>query len=346
MAIVTGSQGASATPATDLYTTLTTAMGLVGWTYIEQATAAEAGTTAACEVWASASTTGPASNIYTGCLVLIEVDDTNSRLRFRCVEKYDTSAAGAPAAQVARPCPGNDSSTSQTPTVNSAYAGADTTYVTIFQAQGTSSKVGWVNIPTGGGGFAYLYGVLADDILLANNSGSDNFVIAGLTTANGAWVSPLVAGEAGVYLGGRMSTTDNNVSWTQTAASKSGNIRTSREPLNTGQALQGAFCFGADYLFPGVSQSAASNAAMGTLTTNHLYHSAIVVSPCYVHGWGSTASPGAGRSHRAALTGFIVTLGTEPQYGNTVTSDGIAYILLGVTNGNGGVYMAVDPAAY
>lgn len=109
MALVTGNQAASATPATDLYNTLVTSLNANNWeeettrTYTDLIMGSQNGGT--WKVWVSASTTNGAgtpvagsaanisSGIYTGCILIIEIDNTNARLRFRTCEKFDSSLA-------------------------------------------------------------------------------------------------------------------------------------------------------------------------------------------------------------------------------------------------------------
>ena len=156
MSLTIGVQGASATPATDFHTNvLAPKLTANGWLQLAQIAAATAGTTDVVEVWHTAAT-GIAGTIYTGCIIFIETDNTNARIRIRVTEVYDSSVAGSPANRVKWAAAGiTTSSTATTPAAS--YAMADT-FGPLFVTAGTTSKVGWVEIPTSISGFAYWVG--------------------------------------------------------------------------------------------------------------------------------------------------------------------------------------------
>ncbi len=317
MSITTAVQGASGTPATDLYNQLATVLTAAGWTHIHQQTAATMGTTAAVDVWKDPAAT-VASNVHTGCILYVEVDDANTRLRVRCSEKYDSAATGSPATNVKYPCPGNQSGTAQTPTANYTFSES---FLTLFQTQGTSASVGWVNIPCSAAGFTYWVGATTTTALLANNSGGNShWCYAGLQEYLAA------AGGAGaVFLAGRMNATNDDVSWTFLSASSAGNARSSREPLTT-TSTAGAFCFGIGHSSPQGTQADLG----GSLTANHKWHTVLVASPAFLHGVASSGDWTGPRSHLARISELIVFEGiTAPTIGDTLTISGVTYIILG-----------------
>jgi hypothetical protein len=322
MSLTTGTQGSSATPATDFYNLIATALTNAGWTSIGQKTAATMGTTAAVNVWATAATT-VASNVYTGTIVYFEPDDTNVRLRVRCSEVFDNGATGSPATNVKWPAPGTAQSSAFTPTVH--YSQQDT-FQALFQTQGATATVGWINVPCAGVGFAYWLGADSTRVLFANNSGTArNWGVAGKLEYLGT-----SGGDGAVYLAGAMRTTNDTTSWTFTSNSTAGNVRCSREPLTT-SSTAGAFAF-----FTGHSVPLVGTADMGgSLTTNHQWHSVLVASPAFLHGGGAT--PAIKRTHLARMTDFIVFSGaTEPTMGDTLTISAVVYVILGRAQVNSG----------
>lgn len=301
MALTTGSIGATATPADALYDVITPLLTAAGWVYVEQVSAVDAGTTAIVEVWRNAAS---------DCYVLFEVDDTNARLRIRCSEQYNSATN-----KVKYPVPGNAVGTAITPTVNYAVSEAEET---IFQAQGTGQKVGWINIPTSAGGYSYWLGVNSNTVLVANNSGG----VAHWGVAGRLETLCPTADTTTVFLAGR-GVTDNDVSWT-TSASAFGNTRTSREPLTTTSAA-GNFCYHMDHTWP----CRGGTAVGGNPTTPHKWQTLMVVSPVVLHGLISNAYSDT-RDHRAVMTGFIVFVSsTDYPSGDTITAEGVVYTLVG-----------------
>lgn len=325
MSLTIGVQGASATPATDFYTNvLAVVLAAKGWTHIEQISAATAGTTDVVEVWKSAAT-GVAGTVHTGCILYIETDNTNARIRIRVSEVYDTAPTGSPASRVKWAAAGiTTSSTSTTPAAS--YAIADS-FGPLFVTPATTSKVGWVEIPTSASGFAYWAGGGASRLLVANNSGGNpHFCIGG-----GPIETLLASGDTtSVYLIGGYSTAGgSDPSWALTT-SNCGNVRTSREPLST-VSVAGAFCF---QLGRAVPDSMVTNITdpMGALGFAHRYHTTFIVSPAVMHGASGAAwATLLARSHRAIATGVIVTgcPSNGAIAGDTIAAGGTTYIVIG-----------------
>jgi hypothetical protein len=259
-------------------TLINTRMVAAGWTYIGEKTAAVMGTTAAVKCYASPGTTVAAS-IYTGCIVFVEYDDANLRLRFRVAEKFDDSLVATPSSNVKWAAPGNIGSGTPAPTAN--YAISDS-FVVLFQTQGASATVGWVNIPLVGSSFYYWMGGNNSNFIYFNNVGGvGHWVIAGELEFLGAVGG---GGESAVYLAGRMLSTDNDVSWTFAAASAGANVRCSREPFSTA-AVSGGFCYlmGPSAVFIGASSSPTGG---GDQSTAHKWFTGWVWYPVYLHGLG------------------------------------------------------------
>jgi hypothetical protein len=345
MALTVGIQGSSATPATDFYAILNTKLTALGWLNLAQIAAATAGTTDVVEVWHSAATV-IAGTIYTGCIIFIETDNTNSRIRLRVSEVYDSSVAGSPANRVKWAAAGiTTSSTATTPAAS--YAMADT-FGPLFVTAATTSKVGWVEIPTSIAGFAYWVGGGASRLLVCNNSGGNpHFCLAG-----GPIETLLASSDStSVYLMGGYSTAGgSDPSWA-ISTSNCGNIRTSREPLST-VSVAGAFVFQAGRAIP---DSMVSNVTdcMGALGFAHRYHTTFIVSPAVMHGMsGSSWGTAVARSHRAIVTGLVVTgcPSNGAIAGDTITAGGTTYTVIGssVMNGNAAInhLYAVDASAF
>lgn len=337
MAIFSGAQAASATPATDQYNLIATALTAAGW--IEETTrtytAGIMGTTAACKVWFAPSVTTPStvtSGVYTGLLLSIEVDDTNNRLRFRCMEVFDSSLSATPSSNTKWAAPGNNGGVAITPTAN--YAISDS-FVAHFQAQANGQAVGWVNIPVGASGFDYWLGANATKVFYANNSsGVPAHVVLGrieyLGTSGGSTACFLLASV--------LTTSTTNGSWTMSASSCVSNVRTSREPLNTVSTTT-AFVFMPQPLVP----LAGAQEIAGRVGINHQWLSPYIVFPVYLHGQGtSTSVIAAARGLLSTLSEFICTPVVDtsstaapqrvPALGDEVTAGGVTYLSLGVSS--------------
>lgn len=323
MSLTIGVQGASATPATNFYTNiLAGVLTANGWTHLHQVTAATAGTTDVVEVWHSAATV-IASTVYTGCILYIETDNTNARIRIRVSEVYDSAPTGSPASRVKWAAAGITTSTSATTPVAS-YAMADT-FGPIFVTPSTTALVGYVTIPTSTSGFAYWVGGGASRFLVCNNSGgSPHFCLAG-----GPIETLLVSADTtSVYLiGGQSSAGGTDTSWTQSTADN-GNVRTSREPLILASQA-GAFCFRLGRAIPD-PQATNITDPMGAIGGLHKYHTTFVASPAVIHGISGIVWS-FGRSHRSIVTGVVVTGGPAngAVAGDTFTVGGVTYTIIG-----------------
>lgn len=333
MALSTGTTGANAASATAVYDVLSPLLTAASWAEQSDSpvSAATAGTTAACRVWKASDL-----NLY----VVIEVDDTNDRLRFRACEEYDTAATGSPALKMKFPAPGNQSNTSVTPTL--AQAAISDAFLAIFQTQGTTASVGWVNIPTAEGGTPYIMGVRSDELTLATNVTNNNWVHLGRLGSR-------YLGNAGyantVYLGGRMISTNNDVSWTFGASTGTGQYRVSREPFGNNIATIGAFCFG---VHPGpipADSSGYLSDATGTLSA-HRWFTGDLLFPEFISGI-TTVSAIATRTNLAQLTGWALTWGDatptgELAHGDTFTISGDTWVVLGPLGANSSVMAALN----
>jgi len=314
MALTSSSQGASATPATDLYGTLNALM--TTWTFVETATLAQAGTTADVKVWRNSTT-----KVY----VLIEVDDANARLRFRCSEGYDSGTH-----TIIHPCPGNQSNTAITPNANDSVPGSeDADNLTIFQAVSTTSKVGWVTIGTSAGGFSYVMGANDNEIVLTTSTSPKNWVHLGRIPAADNF-SPATTI---VFLGGNAGITGECVSWTMTSTLGSGNYRVSREPNQGAVSLTGAFCYFSETI---AGFTCGTNAGFGGQpATAHKWLTSMAAYQVYLHNASTTALVTSIRSHLAKLPSMAITghdtvaiMNAASAVGDTLTIDGTTYYTL------------------
>jgi len=328
VALTTGSQGASATPATDFYTNvLAGLLSAKGWTQTVDSpvSAVNAGTTGPVRVWK-----GPDNDIY----CLLELDDTNVRIRMRTSEQYDTALH-----QVKYPAPGN--SGAMTPTVN--YAVSES-FLTIFQAVGVGQLVGWVSIPTPAAGFSYVTGVRA------GGTGQSLVVIGTVSAGVSHWgmlgrltnVFAEGGGASIVFLASRSSGADDDNSWSGAGA------RTSREPQSTASVTI-AFAFRVAQSWP------PSNVAElgGSAANVHKWITKMVASPSVLHGEGAASAFSAIRTHLGVIKDsivFSIAASTSADQGNTVTVGSTVYTVLGymnsVSGGTGFLGFAVDGSVF
>lgn len=318
MGLTSAAQGASGTAAADLWTTLTGLMTVAGWTFVEQASAVQAGTDAGTnipvEVW---------TNADADVVLLAEVDDTLHHLRFRCAEAYDVGTH-----KVRHPCPGNNSATSMTPKFDDS---VDTALLTIFQALSTTSKVGWVDIPVSNGGFNYVAGANADEVVLATSTAPFNWLHLGHVPP----ADNLSPASSIVFLGGCAVVSGTCISWT--ISSSAGNYRVSREPNNGAVAMQGPFCYVADGV-SSVSDSVNAGAG-GQPGTSHKWLAAMAGFPAYLHNASASPATARSRTHLCKL-GSMALVGHDTvaiiegltRVGDTVTIDGAVHYALGPTH--------------
>jgi hypothetical protein len=224
-----------------------------------------------------------------------------------------------------------------TPAANdSVTATEDADNVVIFQAQGTTSKVGWVNIPVSAGGFNYVTGANDNEIVLATSPSKPNWVHAGRIPAADNFSPDTTI----VFLGGRAGTTDNNVSWTMASTTGHGNYRVSREPNQGAVALAGAFCYVSESIVPIRGVSVNWGGAPGTA---HKWLTNMAAQQAYLHSTANTIANTVIRTHLAKLSSFAVAgcdtplqIDTQVAIGDTVTIDGATYYMLGGTHIIGG----------
>lgn len=281
MALTTGTIN-SATPATAFYNLMATAFTNAGWTNLSDITAATAGTTAANKVWVTADTS-VASSVYTGCIVFIEVDDTNNRLRIRCAEKYDSSSAGSPATGTVKwAVPGCDASTNKTPTANYAFSDS---FQTLFQAAAAGQIVGWIELTVlTSSGFNYWIGVNANRfVFFSNASGVVDLCYGGYA----AYQGDVAASNKPVFLVASLQTSSSTTSgsWTisNASATPTANARVSRDigaPATAGTAW---FCFDVDApsRSPNTTNQHFGGPGAGPLV---YYTEPYMVFPAWLHG--------------------------------------------------------------
>ena len=349
MSLTVGIQGASATPATDFYTNvLSVVLTARGWVHIEQMSAATAGTTDVVEVWKSGATT-VAGTVHTGCILYVETDNTNARIRIRVSEVYDSAPSGSPASRVKWAASGITTSATSTAPIAS-YAMADT-FGPLFVTPATTAKVGYVTIPTNALGFSYWVGGGASRFLVCNNSGGF------LRTCLAGLIETLLGSgdTTSVYLMGGASITGlADPSWTLTSA-EGCNVRTSREPqpYTALSSQAGAFCYRVSEAIPqaiNVTYTTNPRGALGNLFPLHKFHGYPVVTPAVLHGMDGIAYTYA-RSHRGFITGMIVTHcpADGVNAGDTISVGGVTYTIIGTTlsttNTVNHVY-AVDGSAF
>lgn len=323
----------SATPATDLYNALATVLTTASWTHVGTKTAATMGTTASVEVWADPSTT-VASNVYTGCVVYIEVDDTNVRLRFRVSEVFDNAATGSPATNVKFPAPGQTAGAATTPASDFSRS---TSYQTLFQATGNTQIVGWTDVSVNTTGYDYWIGANARYVICGTNrigASTNNWAVAGRLE----YLAAVGNADKAVVLMGPItsSAVARGPSWTVSSTAM-GNIRCSREPL-TSSSLTGGFCFTSSALWPTTAVAdLGGNMISGT---NHRWHTQQVVAPIYIHGVVS-GTPDGRRSHLGKMTDLVLACLTqdtsspaEQNMGDTITISGETYVLFGFAVGH------------
>ena len=306
MAVTTGVNLASGTPATDLRGFIITKLVTdKGWTYIGSKTAATCGTTADVRFYASPNTT-VASSIYTGCIVAVETDDANLRCRIRVMEKFDDSATGSPATNTKWAAPGNTGS--QTVTANEA---VDDSYLALFQSLGSGQKVGWVDITVNASGYFYLLGANDDCFFVATMSGGT--VYGGVFCQLVGFLGDFGTGSGGasvLLLACNTSTTAGSGSWSP-STSIWGNGRMSRMPNVTG--VSGTFQVATSGSFP----FATSTDPFGHLgSTRHNFYRSYPLFPAYLHGTGSSTWD-SGRALIAALPDLYVT----PSNGSTTSTN-------------------------
>lgn len=343
MTVVTGSIAATATPATDMWAVLETALGAnANWTQsgITNPTlsAADAGTTADCEIW---KCTGGIADFY----ICVEIDDANGRIRLRAAENYEDG--GAAVKKIRRPAGvgGTAATTSDTTAVTPT--AQDTVSESDLSWGSTNPYVNYWAIGMAPAGFNYVFEVRDNLIVFATRSGAVNYYgLAGEFTPISTVYSDthplMVAGDA----------FNGNTATLGTSGSKAAGF--SRCPAAGGASTQGAFCGGIMPLhYPIAAASPSSNAsgALGEIgATGHKFiPNGVFVSPAIVHHTaGGLISPT--RSFRGYLPDMVCTLttsSTPPTVGDTLTIDGVTYYFLGASYSAGATFSNnTDPVLY
>lgn len=349
MALTTGAQAASATPAADQYTLIAAALTAASWTHIHQISAAVAGTTDIVEVWKSPATTVVGA-VHTGCILYFEVDNTNARIRVRASEIYDDAAAGTPASRLKFPAAGVAGALiTITP---SASAAVLDTFGTVL---GAGANVGYIEVNTSAAGFDYWLGANANTfVYFSNGGGAINQCVAGKLQYAGD--KNTAQGGVAVYiLGNGKTITTGTTSWALNSSGSNGSwstARTSREPGRASTSTIVAFAYAVGGSTWGVTHlSAASVYPSGSPGFPNLFYTHTVMYPAWLHGAAgggpssSGTSSGANRANLAPLSEFIVSYSntnapgdpTPSQHltiGDTVTgSDAETYTAMGVTTG-------------
>jgi hypothetical protein len=314
MSVTVGTTGASATPATDLYNLLATAMTTDGnWTEQSDSpvAAATAGTTADVRVWRC---TGGVASFY----LMIEVDDANLRLRFRLSEAYNTTTH-----KPNQPAGGGTSSTaSVTPTANGTVTDTE-------QTINTATTVAYVEIKVLGSAYNYLYEARNNLLTVATKvSSTPYYAIAGCFTS----LVQAISDTAPIVLLGHATSPGLNSSAETNTAANAG--RFTRLPGFGASALTGAFCVNAIPLF--ALNSALPNATLNTwgtvagASTNPWFANPIV-APAILNGAGNNG-PGDRRGLRGFLPNFVSGFyTTEPLITDTFTVGGVTYYALGAS---------------
>lgn len=349
MALTTGVQAASATPAADQYTLIASALTAASWTHIHQISAAVAGTTDIVEVWKSPATTVVGA-VHTGTILYFEVDNTNARIRVRASEIYDDAAAGTPASRLKFPAAGVAGAlVAVTP---SASAAVLDTFGTVL---GAGANVGYIEMNCNASGFDYWLGANANTFVYFSNSGSlINQCIAGHLQYAGD--KNTAQGSVAVFIvGNAKTTTTGTTSWALSMGTSGGSwstARTSREPGSASVSTVVAFVYGIGGPSVGSTFFGSINTGgPGTPGFPNRFFTHTVMYPAWLHGaaggagtaWGNTA--GSHRANIAPLAEFIVSFADASQQapeaqkhltiGDTVTgSDGETYTAMGVNTGN------------
>lgn len=333
MALTSGVQAPGATPVADQYALLATAFTNAGWTNLSDMSAATAGTTDVVKVWASPDDVVVGTE-HTGCLVYIEVDETNGRLRFRVSEMYDSSPAGSPASRVKWAVPG----VHQQKTPTASYHLNDS-YAALFQAAGSTQITGWVDMNCAVGGFNYWFGVNSDRFIYFSNSGGVyRHVYGGYVEYLGS-----AGGDGMVFLGAYLtSATATNASWAHAASnsSRQATVSISREPLSTASTA-GAFTANPGSAVPALSPG-ATGGGWGRPGNAHQWFNKFLIWPCYLHGSYSTSAATPALAYDTNQQRLL--LGSLPEFylwlctslsdnqlplGDEVVANGVTYTVAG-----------------
>lgn len=350
MSVTTGSIGATATPATDLYNILATALGLnANWTQsgVTNASmnAADSGTTAATQTWKN---TGGVATFF----VNFEIDDTNARLRFRAAEDFDGfSAAGAK--KIRQPVgPGGTTSattdaTSVTPTANGTVIDTDVTWGT------TNPFVGYGAVKTAAGGYNYLFEVRNHLITIATQSGgAQHWSVLGEYTP----LATKITDSHPLFMATDAYQPSGEITWSP-AATAQRVVSFSRAPGRGAVAATGQFTGGICPLhFPIWASTATASQTDADLPYNgshgsDYYTNNVMVSTAVIHGTqaGSIGDQSTtSRAFRGYLPDFVSATATTAAVvvGDTLTISGTTYYVLGVCLGVGTSRSLSEPVLF
>jgi hypothetical protein len=320
MAVTTGTTGVSATPATDLYNLLATALtGNGNWTEQSDSpvSAVNAGTVDVVRVW---KCTGGAVAFY----VFIEVDNTNNRLRFRLSEYWDTTGH-----RLRQPAGGGVSAPSQdtvsvTPTANGTVTDADATIGS------TNPLVAYAQVNVLGTAYNYLYEVRNNLITVGSKvTGLNYYAVAGCFTT----LVQAISDTAPLVLLGHEA--NPGISGTAGSQGATNAGRFTRLPGFGASAITGGFCCCAWPIFPYSHTSGNPN------TSNDNAYGSIAginSNPWFAHPLASPAIlqsvssgyPAKNKGFRGYLPNFVVgQYTTEPLQTDTITIGGVTYYPLG-----------------
>lgn len=229
------------------------------------------------------------------------------------------------------PCPGNHSATGVTP---GADDGVSAGPHTIYQTVSTSSKVGWVDIYVAAGGFNYVCGANANEVVVTTSASQQNWGHFGRIPA----ADNLSPSSSITFCGGRATGTANiNVSWTMSTSNGWGNYRTSRMPNQGANAMYGPFAFISVSVYPGPYKLGIG--AGGQPGLAHKWLANMAAHPVYLHNAGTTGTDYAARTHLAKLSSLmligyetVAVCETKSAVGDTISVDGSTYYLLGPTH--------------
>lgn len=342
MAVSTGTQGASATPATDLYNIISTALsGNANWTQSgvtnASMSAGDSGTTAATQTWKN---TGGVATFF----VNFEIDDTNARIRIRTAEDFDGFSAAAakkirqPAALTNASSATNTDNTSVTPTVNSSVRDTDHTWGELGTVSGSGVVgVGYAEVGAHGSGYNYFYEVRNHLLSIATRSNGVNYAMmvgeytSLITTTTDSHPLFIFESPSG---GKRMGS-----SATENTTNHSPHMVFSRSPQVGNVATTGPFCGQFRPVHNGnlgaVSSPGLDTAGFGASTTSK-YQNNAQASQAIIHGSNTASRQPSDKLFRGYISDLFVAVmetSTEPTVGDTFIIDGVTHYYWGFSSG-------------
>jgi len=356
MSVSTGTMGVSATPATDMYNLIAAALTANGnWTETADSpvSAVNAGggiIVAPVRCWKNDATPN--------WFLMIEVDDTNARLRIRAAEELGVGGGASNPAQykVRKFIDGHSSSNSFQLVANNDGTGYGANSDQVMAADNPRNPVlpavAWTTIATPAGGYTYVYEARNQLLTIATRANSANYYcVVGMLTS-------LVQSTADDYPLFMITQPYNSyISQATDVAPYQGNAQYSE--LNGAKASRAPNCggisgtlwsyivlplYGLNYdrfmaafavdawYVPGGGAASIYGAINGG--TPHQYFSNPISAPAVLHGsLGHTIDGINLRTFRAYMPDFVAvsSVGTEPSVGDTLTVDGTTYYILGYT---------------